>query len=94
VLPANYTSLQGDNGVHAFNVTLKTPGNQTITATDTTTAITGTSPTIAVHQAPAITSAAATTFQVGSAGSFTVTTTDFHARPQRDRRTACRRNLH
>lgn len=77
VLPANYTFTAGDNGVHAFNVTLKTPGNQTITATDTTTAITGTSPTIAVHQAPAITSAAATTFQVGSAGSFTVTTTGF-----------------
>ncbi len=34
-LPANYTFTAADNGVHTFNVTLKTAGDQTITATDT-----------------------------------------------------------
>ena len=43
-LPANYTFVAGDAGTHAFSnsVTLKTAGNQSVTATDTvTTAITG-----------------------------------------------------
>jgi hypothetical protein len=34
VLPADYTFTPGDQGVHVFSVTLKTSGNQTITATD------------------------------------------------------------
>src|SRR5260370_19987733 len=40
VLPANYTFVAGDNGVHTFTnlTTLKTSGNQTITGTDTVTA--------------------------------------------------------
>ena len=45
VLPANYTFVAGDNGVHTFTngVTLKTAGTQSITATDTVTGtITGT----------------------------------------------------
>jgi hypothetical protein len=37
VLPANYTFVAGDNGVHALAVILKTSGTQTITATDTVT---------------------------------------------------------
>ena len=37
VLPASYTFVAGDNGVHIFNVTLKTAGQQTVTATDSTT---------------------------------------------------------
>jgi hypothetical protein len=42
-LPANYQFVAGDHGSHIFNVTLVTPGGQTITATDMTTAsITGT----------------------------------------------------
>ena len=42
-LPANYTFVAGDNGVHTFTATLKTAGSQTITATDTVTgSITGT----------------------------------------------------
>src|SRR5205814_1713405 len=56
VLPANYTFVGGDNGVHAFTnlTTLKTSGNQTVTATDTVTgSITGTSGTIAVSAAAA-----------------------------------------
>src|SRR5260370_35767000 len=37
VLPANYTFVAGDNGIHTFTnlTTLKTAGNQTITGTDT-----------------------------------------------------------
>ncbi len=34
VLPGDYTFLAGDNGVKSFNVTLKTSGNRTVTATD------------------------------------------------------------
>jgi hypothetical protein len=35
VLPANYTFLSTDNGVHTFSVTLNTVGTQTVKATDT-----------------------------------------------------------
>ena len=42
VLPANYTFIAANAGVHAFSVTLKTAGTQSVTATDTVTAsITG-----------------------------------------------------
>src|SRR2546428_13585415 len=34
-LPANYTFLASDNGVHTFSVTLNTVGAQTVAATDT-----------------------------------------------------------
>ncbi len=34
-LPANYTFVPADAGVHTFSVTLKTAGGQTLTATDT-----------------------------------------------------------
>ena len=34
-LPANYTFTSADKGMHSFNVVLNTPGNQSITATDT-----------------------------------------------------------
>ncbi len=48
-LPANYAFTAGDAGVKTFSVTLKTAGNQTVTATDTVTpSITGTSPATAV----------------------------------------------
>ena len=81
VVPANYTFVGGDNGVHTFTngATLVTAGPRTITATDTVTAsITGTSGTITVN------AAAATHFSVsapasataGSAFSFTVTALD------------------
>jgi hypothetical protein len=49
VLPANYTFLSTDNGVHTFSVTLNTVGTQTVTATDTTNSqITGISGPITV----------------------------------------------
>jgi hypothetical protein len=42
ILPADYTFTSGDNGVHTFTVTLRSPGKQTITVTDTlTSSITG-----------------------------------------------------
>jgi fibronectin type 3 domain-containing protein len=50
VLPANYTFVSGDGGVHSFTATLKTAGTQSITATDAVTAaITGTEAGIAVN---------------------------------------------
>ena len=58
VVPANYTFVPGDNGVHTFSgvVTLKTAGVQSITATDTVTpSITGTESNITVVPAAAAT---------------------------------------
>jgi hypothetical protein len=34
ILPSNYTFVAGDNGVHSFQVTLRTKGKQTITVAD------------------------------------------------------------
>jgi beta-lactam-binding protein with PASTA domain len=49
VLPANYSFVGGDAGVHTFSATLNTNGPQTITATDASvTTITGTSGPISV----------------------------------------------
>lgn len=75
VLPANST-LTG--GAGTFNVTLKTIGTQTVTATDTTTSsITGTSNLITVGQPPAITSGSGTTFTVGAPYAFSVTASGY-----------------
>ncbi len=56
-LPPDYTfqqSYSGDTGTRIFSTTLMTPGDQTITATDTANAsITGTSPTIDATHADA-----------------------------------------
>ena len=80
VLPADYTFVPADNGVHTFNVTLKTAASQSLTAQDTLTAsITGTQSAITV------TPSAASTFTVagfpnpitaGVAGPFTITARD------------------
>jgi hypothetical protein len=66
LLPANYTFVAGDNGMHAgFSVTLKTAGSQTVTATDTVTAsITG-------SQTATISPAAASTLQLSGLSSGT-----------------------
>src|SRR5436305_9195572 len=46
-LPADYTFVASDHGVHTFaNFTLRSSGSRTITATDTVTSITGTSAAI------------------------------------------------
>jgi hypothetical protein len=54
ILPADYTFVAGDNGVHVFaGVVLKTAGVQSLTGTDTVTAtITGTEAGIVVNPAP------------------------------------------
>jgi hypothetical protein len=80
-VPLNYTFVTGDNGVHTFTngAILKTAGNQTITATDTTTSsITGTSSAIAVSAAAAshLTVSAPPTATAGTAFSGTVTAFD------------------
>src|SRR5205807_2600834 len=75
-LPANSTLT---NGTGTFNATLRTPGNQTITATDTvTSSITGTSNAITVSAAPATHFAvsAPASATAGSAFLFTVTALD------------------
>src|SRR5262249_29179152 len=54
-LPASYTFIAADNGVHAFTATLKTAGTQTITATNNIdTTVTGTG-TLTVNPAAAST---------------------------------------
>ena len=56
ILPADYTFLPGDNGTKTFpaGVTLKTAGEQSVTATDTTSSgITGTQSGITVNPAAA-----------------------------------------
>jgi hypothetical protein len=81
VLPANSTLT---NGVGTFSATLKTAGNQTITATDAVNAlITGTSNTIMVTVLPAthFTVSAPATATAGSAISFTVTALDTNNSP-------------
>ena len=53
VLPANYTFVTADNGVHTFNGTLGTVGTQSISATDTANGgITGTQSGIVVNAGP------------------------------------------
>ncbi len=80
VLPADYTFMAGDAGVHSFSATLKTVGTQSLTATDTTTSsITGSETGITVSPA------AASTFTLtgypspttaGDSHNFTVTALD------------------
>ncbi|HEY9502810.1 MAG TPA: Calx-beta domain-containing protein, partial [Pyrinomonadaceae bacterium] len=73
VLPANSTLT---NGVGTFSATLKTAGNQTITATDTVTAaITGTSSTIAVNAGAATHFAVTAPASANAGSSFNVTVT-------------------
>ena len=50
-VPADYTFVPADNGVHVLSsgVTLVTPGSQTVTATDTASSVTGTTNPILVN---------------------------------------------
>lgn len=79
-LPANYTFVAADHGVHTFTVTLKTAATETVTATDTTNAsTTGTASGIVVSPAAAtqfILSGLASTASVGTPVTFTVTAKD------------------
>src|SRR5207253_729454 len=79
-LPANYTFVGGDAGVHAFNATLNTVGSQSITATDTVTgSVTGSQGGITVNAGAATTLTVATFTSPTVAGvshNFTVTVKD------------------
>lgn len=84
VLPTDYAFTAADQGTHVFTVTLKTGGNQTITATDTASlAVTGTSGPVNVAV-----SLAATHFNVSAPASatagaaFSVTVTALNAASQ------------
>jgi hypothetical protein len=79
VLPANYTFTSADAGSHAFSVTLKTAGSQSITATDTlTSGLTATSAGIVVNPAAAakFVLTAPTAVKRGVAFSLTLTVQD------------------
>ena len=78
-LPADHVFLASDAGTRSFTATLWTGGAaRSLTATDTTVpSITGTQSGIQVNEAPTITSAASTTFVVGSAGSFTASASGY-----------------
>ena len=78
-LPGNYTFSAGDNGVHTFSATLKTAGNQSITATDTvTSSIAGSQSGIVVMAAAAthLAISAPANVSLGVAFSVTVTALD------------------
>jgi hypothetical protein len=54
-IPANYSFVAGDQGVHSFSATFETAGSQSLTATDTVTAtISGTQSPIVVYGATLI----------------------------------------
>ena len=82
VMPADYTFMAGDAGVHKFmpGVTLKTAGSQAVRARDTVTAtITGVENRIVVTPGRVSTLAVSgltSPRTVGSAGTFTVSATD------------------
>jgi uncharacterized repeat protein (TIGR01451 family) len=79
VLPADYTYVFDDAGVHVFSVTLNTAGMQAVTATDTVaTSVTGTQAGISVTQVPASLGVVgpASPRTAGTGGSLTVTARD------------------
>jgi hypothetical protein len=79
VLPADYTFISANKGVHIFSgVTLKTAGTQTVTATDTVTATLKGSAGIAVKpgQASTLSFTAPSSVSAGVAFTFTVTALD------------------
>jgi hypothetical protein len=78
-LPADYTFTAADAGVHTFSATLKTAGTQSITVTDTVTAIKGTDAGITVSPAAANTLSVTgfpSPVTAGVAGTLTVTLRD------------------
>src|SRR5262249_31987814 len=80
VLPANYTFVAGDNGVHTFSVTLKTAASQSITATDALAgSVKGSQTGIVVVAAPTsqlIVTGLASPIVAGASGTFTVMAKD------------------
>jgi hypothetical protein len=80
LLPANYTFVAGDNGVHIFNGALGTAGTQSITAMDTVgNTITGTQSGIIVNAGPTaqlLVAGHPSPVLAGTSNSFTVTAED------------------
>ena len=80
VLPANYTFVAADKGIHSFSATVKTVGTQSITAADTlTSTITGTQSGIIVNAgatAKLLVAGYPSPITAGTTNSFTVTATD------------------
>jgi hypothetical protein len=79
VLPGNYQFVAGDNGTKTFSATLKTAGNQTITATDSVNAgINGTTLNIVVNPGTAthLSVVAPASVLPNNAFNFTVTAQD------------------
>src|SRR5262249_10902877 len=79
VLPADYTFTAADAGVHIFTnaITLKTEGNDTVTATDkTTSSITGSQSRTVRRVATHLSITAPASSTAGSAFSVTVTALD------------------
>jgi uncharacterized delta-60 repeat protein len=79
VLPVDYTFTAADQGMHTFNVTLKTAGVQSITVVDTLSGMSGSETNITVNPAAASSFAVSgfpTTITQGTAGTFTVTAVD------------------
>src|SRR5262249_35268027 len=78
VLPADYTFTAADQGVHTFTATLKTPGSQSITTTDTVVPITGAQTGIMVNPAAArrLLLSAPASINAGAQFSLTVTVVD------------------
>jgi hypothetical protein len=83
-LPADYSFVTGDAGVHTFSATLMTAGSQSITATDkTTSTITGTESGITVvssgpAQASSFVVSGYPATTAGASQTFTVTVKDSH----------------
>jgi VCBS repeat-containing protein len=82
-LPAGVTYVDNGNGTGTLSGTPQAGTGGSYAITFTATNVAGSSPaqsfTLVVNQAPAVTSANNTTFTVGSAGTFTVTTSGFPA---------------
>jgi hypothetical protein len=64
-LPDDYTFTDDDNGMHTFTVTLNTPGVQSITASDSTSGITGTERGIQVTPTPPVVTGSTITATAG-----------------------------
>ena len=88
-LPADYTFTAADNGVHTFanGATLFTPGTQTVTATDTTSGITG-GATITVTPRPPSTNhfvlGGPAAVEAGSSFDVVITALDFQGQIAKD----------
>jgi hypothetical protein len=94
VLPANYTFVSSDNGVHSFSAWLKTAATQSITATDTVKNTSpGTQTGIVVSPAPTsayLVSGLPSSIVAGTAATVTVTAVDAY----NNRTTAYRGTAH